>query len=292
MEVSRGFGSGDVVTKVAGGAADLGFGDPGAIVKHNADNPGREVLDVYQYFDRTLAGIITVAGRGIERPADLRVKRIAAPASDAARNLFPAFARAIGMSPSDVTWITVAPPLREPMLTRGETDAISAFVSGSFFWLQSLGVREAAIRMFRYNDHGVDIYGNGVLTTADLARREPEMVRAFVRATIAGLKDAVADPAAAVGAVKRREPLTNGTEEIARFAFTLREVVLTPAVAANGTGHVDPMRAAAMVNVVAEAFGVADPAAAETFMRTEFLPPRADRMLPPAHARATRREPW
>ncbi len=292
MEVSRGFGSGDVVTKVAGGAADLGFGDPGAIVKHNADNPGREVLDVYQYFDRTLAGIITVAGRGIERPADLRVKRIAAPASDAARNLFPAFARAIGMSPSDVTWITVAPPLREPMLTRGETDAISAFVSGSFFWLQSLGVREADIRMFRYNDHGVDIYGNGVLTTADLARREPEMVRAFVRATIAGLKDAVADPAAAVGAVKRREPLTNGTEETARFAFTLREVVLTPAVAANGTGHVDPMRAAAMVNVVAEAFGVADPAAAETFMRTEFLPPRADRMLPPAHARATRREPW
>lgn len=279
VDIQRGFGSGDVVTKIAAGAADFGFGDPGAIVKHNKDNPGREVLDVYQYFDRTLAAVMTLAGRGIERPADLRGKRLAAPVGDAGRTLFPAFARANGLSPGDVTWITVAPPLREPMLTRGDADAITAFISGSFFVLRSLGAREADIRMFRYNDHGVDIYGNGVLATADLARREPEMVRGFVRATIAGLKDSLADPAAAVASIKAREPLTDTAIELERFDFTMKDVVLTPAVAANGTGHVDPARARAMVALVAEAFGVTAPPAAETFMRTEFLPPAADRML-------------
>ena len=31
VQIQRGFGSGDVVTKIAAGVADIGFGDPGAI---------------------------------------------------------------------------------------------------------------------------------------------------------------------------------------------------------------------------------------------------------------------
>jgi NitT/TauT family transport system substrate-binding protein len=278
FEIQRGYGSGDVVTKIAAGAADFGFGD--ASVKHNADSPTRQVMNVYQYFDRHLAAVITLPGRGIERPADLKGKRLAAPAGDAGRTLFPTFARANGLAPTDVTWITVAPPLREPMLHRGEADAITAFVSSAFFVLQALGNPAEAIRMFRCNDHGVDIHGNGLLTTAEFAQRDPGVVRAMVRATIAGLRGSIADPAAAVSAVLNREPLTDRGLEGRRFAFTMRDVVLTPNVAANGTGHVDPARAANMVRICAEAFAVADPPSAESFMRTDFLPPAAERMLP------------
>jgi NitT/TauT family transport system substrate-binding protein len=235
---------------------------------------------VFQHFDRTLAAVITLANRGIERPADLKGKRLAAPVGDAGRTLFPAFARANGLATTDVSWITVAPPLREPMLHRGEADAITAFISGSFFILRSLGSRPADIRIFRYNDFGVDIYGNGLLTTGDFAQREPEVVRAFVRATLAGLKDALADPAAGVAAIRQREPLTDVAIELERFIFTMRDVVLTPAVAQHGVGHVDAARATAMVAIMAEAFGVANPPAAESFMLTTYLPPAADRMLP------------
>jgi NitT/TauT family transport system substrate-binding protein len=284
VQIQRGFGSGDVVTKIAAGVADIGFGDPGAIVKHNAENPTRSVVNVFQYFDRTLAAVMTLAGRGIERPADLKGKRLAAPVGDAGRTLFPAFARANGLSVNDVSWITVAPPLREPMLYRGEADAITAFVSGSFSILRTLGAREADIRMFRYNDYGVDIYGNGLLTTGDFAQREPEVARAFVRATLAGLKDALADPAAGVAAIKAREPLTDSAVELERFIFTMRDVVLTPAVAQFGVGHVDAQRAAAMVGIMAEAFGVPNPPTAPSFMLTSFLPPAAERMLPAMRA--------
>ncbi len=284
VEIQRGYGSGDVVTKIASGAADFGFGDPGAIVKHNAENPGRAVLNVYQYFDRTLAAVVTLAGRGIETPQDLKGKRIAAPVGDAGRTLFPAFARANGLSPNDVTWISVAPPLREPMLHRGEADAITSFISSAYFQLQSLGAKADDIRMFRYNDHGVDIYGNALLTTAEYTQRDPGLVKALVAATIRGLKDSISDPAAAVASIKAREPLTDVPLENNRFAFTIRDVVTTPTVAALGTGHVDAARAAAMVRIVAEAFNVANPPSAESFMRTEFLPPLADRMLPTLRA--------
>jgi NitT/TauT family transport system substrate-binding protein len=166
------------------------------------------------------------------------------------------------------------------MLHRGEADAITSFVSSAFFVLQQLGQRAEDIRMFRYNDHGVDIYGNGLLTTAEYAQRDPGLVRAFVRATITGLKESIADPPAAVAAIRAREPLTDQALENTRFAFTMRDVVATPAVVANGTGHVDPARAAAMVGIMAEAFSVPNPPPAESFMRTEFLPSQAERMLP------------
>jgi len=200
MQIQRGFDSGDVVTKIAAGVTDIGFGDLGAIIKHNADHPTRGVVNVFQHFDRTLAAVMTLAGRGIARPADLKGKRLAAPVGDAGRTLFPAFARANGLTPSDVSWITVAPPLREPMLHRGEADALTAFVSRSFFILRSLGNPAKDIRMFRYNDHGVDIYGYGLLTTGDFAQREPEILRGFLRTLLAGLKDALLDPAAGVAA--------------------------------------------------------------------------------------------
>lgn len=284
VTIQRGFGSGDVVTKLAAGAADIGFGDPGAIVKHNADNPGRAVVNVFQYFDRTLAGVITLTGTGIATPADLRGKRIAAPAGDSGRVLFPVFAKANGLAPGDVTWITVAPPLREPMLHRGEADAITAFVSGSFFNLQALGRPASEIRMFRFNDYGVDIFGNALLLPAELAAKEPEMVRGFVRATIAGLKEALTDPDAAIAAVRAREPLADIPLETARMRFIMNEAVLTPSAAEKGVGHIDPARATAMVASMAEAFAVANPPTAESFMLTQFLPPAAERMLPAMRA--------
>ncbi|RVT90082.1 hypothetical protein EOD42_23930 [Rhodovarius crocodyli] len=280
VQIQRGFGSGDVITKVAGGAADIGFGDPGAAVKFNADNPSKALVNVFQYFDRTLAGCVTLARTGIEKPADLVGKRIAAPPGDSGRVLFPAFARANGFAPDAVTWVNVAPPLREPMLYRGEADAITAFISGAYFGLRSLGANTADIRMFRYNDHGVDIYGNGLVLTQELAAREPEMVRAFVRATVAGVKEVLRDPAAAVAAVRAREQLADVPLEDERMRFIFREVVLTPAVARHGVGHVDPARSEAMVRLMAQAFDVASPAPWQALMRTEFLPPAADRMLP------------
>ena len=51
--------------------------------------------------------------------------------------------------------------------------------------------------MFRYNDHGVDIYGNGLVVPEALATAEPEMLRALVRVTLQGIRDVLSDPAAA-----------------------------------------------------------------------------------------------
>ncbi len=60
-------------------------------------------------------------------PRHLNGKRIAAPETDAGRQFFPAFAQATGIDLASIRWITVTPQLREPMLARGEADAITGF---------------------------------------------------------------------------------------------------------------------------------------------------------------------
>src|SRR5579871_5212312 len=47
MTVDRGSGSTEAVARVASGAYEFGWGDPGAMIKYNADHPGHELIAVF-----------------------------------------------------------------------------------------------------------------------------------------------------------------------------------------------------------------------------------------------------
>jgi NitT/TauT family transport system substrate-binding protein len=55
--------------------------------------------------------------------------------------------------------------------------------------------------------------------------------------------------------------------------------MLTPNSRANGLGHLDMARARTLVQVNAEALGVANPPSAESMFTDRFLPPRSERMV-------------
>ncbi|MBX9596088.1 MAG: ABC transporter substrate-binding protein [Roseomonas sp.] len=76
----------------------------------------------------------------MREPKDLEGRRLAAPEGDAGRQIFPVFAEAAGFDASRVNWISVSPELREPMLVRGQADAITGLVSSAVISLEGLGV--------------------------------------------------------------------------------------------------------------------------------------------------------
>ena len=45
-----------------------------------------------------------------------------------------------------------------------------------------------------YADAGLNLYGNGIIASDNLIKSNPDLVRRFVRATMAGLRDAIANP--------------------------------------------------------------------------------------------------
>jgi NitT/TauT family transport system substrate-binding protein len=278
VTMDRGFGSGDSLIKVAGGAYDIGFCDINAIVKFNAENPSKPMLNVLNMFDNLLAAVVTLKSKNIKTPQDLVGKTLASPDGEGSRLLFPAFARANKIDPASVKWISVTPQMRETLLVQGQTDAITGFTSTAIFNIKAAGIPVTDIVTMPYPEYGVDLYGNGLNTTAAYAEKNPQVIASFVRATIAGWRDMVRDPKAAMASLKKRDALLNEEVEFERLQHVLDKALLTPAIKANGLGTVVPERMARAVAITAEAFQVANPPKAEAIYTTKFLPPQAERM--------------
>ncbi|MBM3471511.1 MAG: ABC transporter substrate-binding protein [Armatimonadetes bacterium] len=279
VTIDRGFGSADAVSKIAAGAYSLGFADINTMIEFNARNPGRELVSVAMVFDAIPSSIVTLRREGITRPIDLYGKKLGAPAGSAPRVLWPLFARAIGMHPASVEWVTMSPPLREPMLLRGEVNAVAAFSFNAFITLKTARVDPADIIIFQYNEHGLPLYGNAILAHPSLLQSEPDAVRGFVRAMTRAWKDTVANPAEAISALKRRDPMINEDVERERLVLALQHVVLTKDVRAAGLGGVKGERLSRSVDLVTEAFGLPLKPAWQRVFTDKFLPPRAERML-------------
>jgi NitT/TauT family transport system substrate-binding protein len=275
--LDAGRGSADTVNRVASGAYDIGFGDINALIEFNAKNPGKEIPAVLMVYDVAPFAIVTLRDKGIGKPADLAGKKAAAPSFDTPFRLFTLFAKANGIAPQSVAWSNVAPPLREPMLARGEAELISGFSFTSVLALRQIGVPESRLNVFLYREHGVDLYSNAVIVSPALARDNPKAVAGFVRATIKGLQETIADPGAAIAAVKKREALLNESVERERLMMALGTSVLTEDVKRNGLGAVRADKLARNIELVTEGFGLERKLANEQVFDARFLPPRAER---------------
>ena len=148
--------------------------------------------------------------------------------------------------------------------------------------LNALGVKSADIAVMRYDANGFDGFGNAVFASRDYVDKNPRTVAAFVRGVNKAMKEMVADPKAAIEALKARDGLVNVEVESARLKLYVKELLLTANVKANGYSAVEPKKLETQIAAVLDAFNVkAAHVTAATLYTDRFLPPKAER-LPPA----------
>jgi NitT/TauT family transport system substrate-binding protein len=280
VTIDQGDGSAAAVTKVMAGAYDAGFGDVNAVIQNAAAKPGAAPVMVYMVYNRAPFALIVKAGSPIRTLKDLEGRTLGSPAGGAAQRMFPLMAARNGVDAGKVKWTSMAPNLQEQMLLKDHVEGSAVFSVTSYMNLVAQGVDpDKDIRWFHYGDHGVDLYGNGVLVSRQLLRDKPQAVAGLVRAVNKAVRDTVADPDAAIAALMKREPLLNQALEKRRLLYTLRTVMLTPEVATGGIGDVNDARMTRAIGQMKEAFELANaPAAGEVFDR-RFLPPLAERKI-------------
>jgi NitT/TauT family transport system substrate-binding protein len=281
VTVDRGFGSGDGMNKVAAGAYDVALGDANLLLQWNAQNPQRRLLLVFLYMDRGLQGVVTLRSRNITALPELAGKRVARTTGDIIGPLWPLFSRLQGIDSSRIEWVNVQPNLRDSLLVRGGVDAVTAFTSTAYFNLLALGARREEVIVFPLAEHGLELFGNGLIVTAEYAERHGEVLRRLLRATVAGMQDALADQPAAVASVLRRDQTADARVEADRFRFMIERAIITPGVRERGISEPSPERLARVTGILAEAFELASPPPVESFYSAAFLPPLAERRLRP-----------
>jgi NitT/TauT family transport system substrate-binding protein len=280
VTIDSGQGSAGAVNRVVSGAYELGFADINALIEYNAANVGKEVKSVMVVYDYPPFGVYALKSSGIASPKDLAGKSLGAPVFDASYKLFPAFAKQVGIDNASVTRKNMDPSLREVMLIRKEVDFIAGHYFSSFLDLKAKGAKPEDIVVMRYSDAGMDFYGNGIIVSPKFAAENPAKVTGFIRATIRGIKDMIADPKAGIAATKKKDPLIDEALELERLSIAINTNIVTPDAKKNGIGGVDAERLKRSIAQVALAAGIAAPPAPDKVFDASFLPPAAERMLP------------
>lgn len=280
LTIDQGDGSAATVPKVMAGTYQAGFGDVNAIIQNAAARPGATPVMVYMVYNRAPYALITKAAGPIKTLKDTEGRTLGTPAGGAAARMFPILAEKSNIDQAKVKWTNLAPNLQEQLMLQGHVDASAVFSVTSYMNLVAQGVDpDKDIRWFHFADHGIDLYGNGVMVSQQLLKDKPQAVAGLVRAINKGVLETIADPDAAIAALMKREPLLNKDLEKRRLLYALRTVMMTPEVQARGIGDVADDRMTRSIGQIKTAFDLPRvPTAAEVFDR-RFLPPMAERKV-------------
>jgi NitT/TauT family transport system substrate-binding protein len=274
----QGNGSGAAVPQVANGAYDMGFGDINALIELAGKKPEEAPVGVYMLYNRPPFTVAVKADSPIKSPADFPGHKLGGAANDGALKLFPALCAIAKIDCSKVEITNMQPNLREQMLMQGQVDGVFGYVTTIRFSAKGIGVDpDKQLRFIRFGDYGMDLYSNAIIASRKLLKEHPEAVKGFLKALTHGVKDAMADPKAAIDAVARREPLIKPDVELARLQATLADDMGHPEVATIGLGDISEERMAKAIDILVMATELPrKPTVNEVFDRS-FLPPASER---------------
>jgi NitT/TauT family transport system substrate-binding protein len=280
VTIDQGEGSAAAVSRVMSGTYQAGVGDINAIIQGASTKPGEAPVMVYMIYNRAPFALVTKAGSSIKTLKDVEGKTLGSPAGGAALKVFAALAKKNGIDEKKVTWTNMAPNLQEQMLLRGQVEASAVFSATSYMNFVSMGVDpEKDVRWIFYNDLGLDLYSNGVLVTAKLAKEKPQAVTGLVKAVNRAMKECIAQPDACIDNLAKNEPLINKDIEKRRMIYVLKSNVLTPESSEIGLGDVTDARMVRAISQIVDSYELTrTPATNEIFNRS-FLPPKQDRMV-------------
>lgn len=279
VKIDRGFGSSDAIGKVAAGAYDIGVADFSSIVAYDAAHPDAALKIVFVVSDRSPTSVSVLKTSGITKPKDLEGKRLADSPGEASRVLFPAFAKANGIDISKITWVSVAPNLRQASLLQGKADAAAGHMFTVLSGMKALGVDQDKVTTMEYAKYGVDVPGSSVIVKPQWASAHPKQLQGFLTCAAAGVRASIADPKAALASLHQYNSLLDDPSEALALDFSTRYAIVTPRVKQDGLSHVDPARYDVVLKQVADALGVATPRLADVWDGA-YLPPKAQLMVP------------
>jgi ABC-type nitrate/sulfonate/bicarbonate transport system substrate-binding protein len=174
--------------QVATGASLIGISSP--MITAPAVLKGAEIKIIAADYQKNPFDIVSLEAAPLESPADLKGKTIAV--SDFNINVWNAFLGANDLAEGDVT--TVPWSDGPGQLASGQIDGYLGYTTG---FTGAVGTDKQPAVEFLLADEGLPMVSEVVLASQDTIDNNRDELKAVLKATILGWKDAIADPEAA-----------------------------------------------------------------------------------------------
>jgi len=188
VTIEAGRGSGASSQRVAAGTAQMGISEiPTALLARSRGGNLAAVMAVYANSPQTFYWL---RSNGISGPKDFVGRSIGNPPGDAARVMWPVFARRVGIETNSVRFVNIAPAAKIPSLKSKVID-----ITSDFYNEHDLKVREfgADLGFQRWSEIGLNPYGNSIIANGDVMAKQPDLVRSFVQVSQRAFAACVAD---------------------------------------------------------------------------------------------------
>jgi NitT/TauT family transport system substrate-binding protein len=228
-------------------------------------------------YNQIPAAFFALKKSGIKSVKDFPGRTFMESPTGFSRRIWPLLAKAAGIDPGSVKWVTASPALRATMLINGDCEIISGFLSIPID-LMKRGVKEEDIVTIPVSDYGIHYYGNTLLVSQKMIEGNPKAVASLVKVFNRALKEMLANPAESVKYLKQREPLVDEQLEVRRTRMVMPGMV-TENVKRHGLGAIEPARLQKQIDQVTEAYGLTNPPTQDRLFNSKFLPPQSERML-------------
>jgi NitT/TauT family transport system substrate-binding protein len=273
VTASAAAGSQDAIARVASGSSDMALADINALIRYRDTNGAAPVRAVFVLYNKAPYAIIARKSRGISAMSDIEGKTIGIADGDLAARLWPAVARHNGIRPGKVKTEKISAAVREPMLSAGQVDAITGFSFSSAINLRDRGIPASDLAVLRFSELGSEVYGHALIVNPKFAEDNADAVKAFVRATIAGVRLSLKDPARAIDDVLLQMSGGSRDIELERLRASIKDNIVTDEVKRNGLGGIDDSRFVAGISQIAEDYEFRKRPLPRDIFDDAFLPP-------------------
>jgi NitT/TauT family transport system substrate-binding protein len=265
LDIEAGKGSAVSAQRVGSGGANLGISDLATSMQ--ARGKGANITAVMAIYANSPQGFYWLKSSGIKGPKDFVGKKIGNPPGDAARVMWPAFAKKVGIDPKSVDFVNISPPAKVAALKSHSVDIISDFYNEHDLKAREFG---ADLGFQPWREIGVNPYGNSIIVNNDYLKAHKELVAKFTAITQRAYEGCVKDfePClnALTAAVSGLSP-ANQRDQWERIKTLMRDDTTTKVA----LGAFDPARVKADYELVSSLIGIDQAFDPATMVTNEFL---------------------
>ena len=265
VEILSGKGSGLSSQRVGAGTSHLGISDLATALV--AKSKGADVIAVMNVYANSPYGMYWLKKSGIAGAKDFAGKKIGNPPWDAARVMWPAFAKAVGLPADSVEFVNISPQAKAPSLLAGQIDVTTNFYNGHDTMKRLLG---PDMGFLAWHEAGLNHYGNSVIVNGAFLKAKRAAVADFVRVTQKAFAACVAEAKPCIDSLMAASSGLKRNDQDLQWA-RVKELMTDKFTLTVALGYMDPGRMQADYELVAKYFKMKAPFDVKTAYSNEFL---------------------